>query len=207
MKSPYSSVDGSSNRKVLLGVYILLEVIIAILIVVSLFLNWFNYCLWEFGIYEVDFIDDIKGYDNPDTISELQSDSCDNYDDTLDSICNDFCDNVDKIITGSDIMIILSTFTLVDIITTITFYVVRMRNSVYRFRIVPFISLFQSILYSLAILLYFFIGDFQNYDDQDCEDHCDDYTMKSGAIMAIANAGILIVINAFGFLFTRKAFI
>lgn len=209
MKSPYSSVDSSNFNRVHLVVYIVLEVIIGTMIVVALCLNWFNYCYWEFGIYEVDFIDsDLKGFDDPDTITEVQTNSCDDYETTLNRHCNDFCDNIAYIKAGSDVMLVLSCFTLVCILTTLVFYTVRLFYRDYRFRILPFITILQSFVYILSVSLYVIILDFNDYDDPEgCDDSCDDYTMKSGTILSFANAGVLFAFNIYGFIFTRKAFI
>jgi hypothetical protein len=177
------------------------------MILAALCIDWFNYCYWKFGIYEVDFIDsDFNGLDEPDTIAEVQTNSCDDYEDTINGVCNDFCDNIAYIKAGSDVMLVLSCFTLVCILTTLVFYMVRLFNRDYRFRILPFITILQSLVYILSVSLYVIILDFNNFDDAECED-CDDYTMKDGTILSFVNAGVLFAFNSYGFIFTRKAFI
>lgn len=212
MQAPYQSVESTRNQKLHLILFIVLELIFGILIIVSLSVTWFNYCLWEFGVVNVEFLDDdYSGLHNPDTIEEIQDDTCDDdYDESaLDSICEDFCDNVDQIKSASDAMITLATFTLVVIAATILVYGVRLFTERVKFKFVPFISISQFFFYLLGMILYGAIGKFTEFEDEDCPSYydCDDYEVKAGLGLAIFIVIALLPINLYGFFFTRKAFL
>jgi len=212
MQVPYQSVETSRNQKLHLIIFIALELIFGILIIVSLSVTWFNYCLWEFGVVDVEFIDgDQKGFYSPDTIDEMQDDTCDddNIKNYLDAMCDEFCDNVDQIRSASDAMITFATFTLVVMLATIVVYGLRIFTERVKFKFVPFISVIQCPIYLFGMILYGGIGKFTNFDDEDCYSNydCDDYTVKAGLGLAIFIVIALVPINLYGFFFTRKAFL
>ena len=212
MYTSYQSTDTSGRTKLHIVIYLLLELIFSVLIIVSLSITWFNYCLWEFEVVDVEFIDDdFRGFDNPDNISDILDDSCDDSEDYLDLLCPDFCDNADQIKSANDAIIVLSTFSLIIMVVTILLYAVRLCTEKLKFKIVPFIALLQAPVYLFGMILYGAIGKFTEFDDNNCGDvsgsyDCDDYEVKGGLGLAIFIVIALVPVNVYGFWFTRKAF-
>lgn len=196
--------------KIYLLAYIVSQIVITILIIISLSLKWFSYCVFDFGLNEVyDLDSDYKLGNN--NIGDIKEDCDDhNYSDLNDDYCTGFCDNVDNIKKASNFMIIFASISLLFIGLNIAFYTIRFFYEDFRLKGITLACGFMQVfMYVLGIILYGAKANFQDFDDEDCpsSDDCENFEVKAGFVMAFVNAVLLALVNIYALLFTRKAFI
>jgi hypothetical protein len=208
MESPYKNQEPDSYKPFLIG-YIAGEVLLAILMIVSLALEWISYCIFDFGLYAVYDTDGDFKYGN-NVITDVQDD-CDDkrYVEFNDLYCTDFCSNVDRIQRASNFMIIFGSIALFFVGLNIAFYLIRVFYEDFRLRGIPLICSFvQLFLWVIGVILYGAKGNFQDFDDEECDNYadCEDFEVLGGLVLAFVNMILLTILNLYAVLFTRKAF-
>ena len=208
MDSEYKKHEPDTHKPYLVG-YIACELVAGILMIVCLALKWISYCIFDFGLYSVYDMDGDFKYGN-EIITDVQDD-CDDkrYVEFNDSYCTDFCSNVDRIQRASNLMIIFGSISLFFVGLNITFYTLRFFYQDFRLRGIPLIcSFMQFFMWDLGIILYGAKGNFQDFDDEECDNYanCENFQVLAGLVIAFLLMVLLFLVNLYALLFTRKAF-
>jgi hypothetical protein len=106
-------------------------------------------------------------------------------------------------------MIIFGSIALFFVGLNIAFYLIRVFYEDFRLRGIPLICSFvQLFLWVIGVILYGAKGNFQDFDDEECDNYadCEDFEVLGGLVLAFVNMILLTILNLYAVLFTRKAF-
>lgn len=180
------------------------------LIIASLAIKrWYNYCFFEFGLVEINELDEDLDLDIS-TVVDLQDDICeiDFNEDWVEIYCPDFCDYVNDLQAASVLYIVFSSICLGVIAFGIFVYVLKVTSSECYWGYVGCVHITQILTMSLAMLLFGAVGNYHNIKDTEYDPptDCEDFSFKEGFIFSLVTTFIVLVGNVLGYIFTRKLF-
>ncbi|CAG9310372.1 unnamed protein product [Blepharisma stoltei] len=190
-------------------IYISASAIIFILIIVDLALNrWFSYCWWDFGLIYAGTFTDFENLQNENSISDVKSDACGSLKGLIEGSCPDFCDYIDDFQSAGAVMVFSGIATLISIAACIFFHFLAFNRSAFRFRVMWVFLIMPTFWYSLGYVIYLGVGKFGDIKSTSSQRFkSENFEMKEGMILAIVVISLNVMLMAYSFIKTKRAFL
>ena len=204
----------TEQKKAYLYLHSVFSFILVILIIIAMFLPWFDYCLHsflsgganvkeDFTTAEGEYSDGFASY------SDWKDKYCaESSDELFEPYCPGFCDNIPSISGGMTGMIILGVLAiLANLMVCILSCCAIGKKGIKMFFPIFFLVL-PFAFYLLAIIILAAVGGMNGFDSTESVEGFDikDYTLGGGFIFAIVVVILEAAYGAFGVFFTRNAF-
>ena len=190
------------------------SIVTALLVLLSLSIKWFDYCLFSFGPFTLaatkDVIIGTKLYEEGDDALYYvwQDELCNEGTSPLESSCPGICDNILSAGRGMLAVTILSILTIVMHIMLCILGCCAIGKKGMKVYLVTILLLLPFVFYFLGIIILVLVGGMGSFESTEPSEYEDakDYTMTTGFILAIIAVPLEAIFSALGAFFTRNAF-